>query len=64
MQHTSEQLVFVVANYLRTISFKEVQQLFEQLFRDRVSLTNMTNWRNLKKFKGEGSSLHLNNDRS
>ena len=30
IQLTSEQGIFVVTNYLRTRSFKEVQQLFEQ----------------------------------
>ena len=51
------------ANYLRTRNFKEVQQLFEQRFRDRVPPTNMTIWKNVKECKTEGSSLNLNNDR-
>ena len=36
MQLTSKQRIFVVTNYLRTRSFKEIQQLFEQHFRERV----------------------------
>ena len=49
----------MVTNYLKTRSFQEVQQLFEQRFRDRVSLTKMTNWKNVIKYKTEGSSLIL-----
>ena len=64
MQFTSELRIFVVTNYLRTRSFQEGQQLFEQRFRDRVSPTEMTIWRNAKKYKTEGSSLNLNKDRS
>ena len=51
-------------NYLRTKSFKEVQQLFEQHFRDRVSTTKMTIWKFVQKYKTEGSSLNINKDRS
>ena len=47
-----------------TRSFKEDQQLFEQHFRDSVSPTNRTIWKNAKKNKIEGSSLHLLKDRS
>ena len=64
MQPTSEQRIFVVTNYLRTRSSKDVQQLFEQLCCDRVSETKMTIWKNIKKYKTEGSSLNLNKDRS
>ena len=42
----------MITKYLGTRSFKEVQKLFEQRFRD--SLANQT----------EGSSLYLNIDRS
>ena len=51
MQLTCEQRIFVVANYLMTTRFKEVQQLFEQRIRDRVSPTKMTIWKNIKKYK-------------
>ena len=64
MQLISEQRIFVVTNYLRTGSFKEVQQLFEQRFRDRVSPTKMTICKNVKKYNTEGSSLNLNKYRS
>ena len=51
-------------NYLSTRSFKEVQLLFDQRFRDRVSPTKMTIRKNVKKYKTEGSSLDRNKDRS
>ena len=47
-----------------TRSCKEVQQLFEQRFRDRVKPTKMTIWKNVKKYKTEGSSLNLGKSRS
>ena len=52
-------MIFVATNYVRTGSFKEVQQLFEQRFCDRDSPTNIT-IRNVKKYKTEGSSLNPN----
>ena len=63
MQLTSEGRIVVVTSYLRTRSFKEVQQLFEQRFQDRVSPTKITIWKNVIKYKTEGSSLNLNKDR-
>ena len=48
MQFTSEQRIFVVTNYLKTRSFKEVHQLFEHRFRDSVLPTEMTIWKNVK----------------
>ena len=64
MQFSREQRIFVVTNYLKTRSFKNVQQLFEQLFQNRVSPTKMTNCKNVKKQKTEGSSYNLIKDRS
>ena len=64
MHLTNGQPIFLVANYLRTGSFKEVQQLFEQHFRNRVSPTKMSFWKNVKKYKTVGSSLYRNKDRS
>ena len=52
----SEQRILVVTNYIRTRSFKEVHQLFEQRFRDRISPTEMAIWKYVKKYKTEGSS--------
>ena len=46
---TSKHLIFMVTNYLRTRSFKELEQLFEQGFQDRVSPTKMTNEKMLKR---------------
>ena len=48
MQLTSEQRIFVVRNYFRIRSFKEVQQLFEQRFRDTVSPIKIIIWKNAK----------------
>ena len=39
-------------------------QLFEQRFRDTVSPTKMTVWKNVEKYKTEGLALNLNIDRS
>ena len=64
MQLISEQRNFMNTNYLRPRSFNEVQQLFEQRYRNRVSPTMMTIWKNAKKYKTEGSSENLNKDRS
>ena len=55
---------FEVTNYLKTRKFKKVQQLFERRFRDRVLPTKMTIWKNVKKYRTEGSSLNVNKDRS
>ena len=64
MQLTCAQRIFVVINYLRTRSFNEVQQLFEQRFRDGISPTKITIWKNVEKYNTEGSSLNQNNDNS
>ena len=64
MQQINEQRIFVVTNYFKTRSFKEVQQLFEQRIRDRVSPTKMTIWKNVKKYKTKRSSLDPNKVRS
>ena len=64
MQLTSDKRNFVVTNYLRTRSFKEVQQLFQKRLQDRVSLTEMTIWKKAKKYKTERLSFSINKDRS
>ena len=56
MQLTSEQRIFR--------HFNEVQQLFEQRFRDGVSPTIRTIWKNVKKYKTERSTLNLNKNSS
>ena len=61
MQLTTD---FVVTSYLRTRSFREVQLLFEQCFRDRVSPFKITIRKNVKKDKTARSYLHQNKDRS
>ena len=63
MQLTSKQRIFVVTNYLRTSIVKDVQQLFEQRFRDRVSPIKMTIWKNVEKHKTQRSNLNLSKDR-
>ena len=49
----------MVTIFLRTRSFKEIQQLCEQRFWDRVSPTKMTIWKNVKKYtlKDQGKIL-------
>lgn len=64
MQLSKEQRIFVVESYLRTGSFKLVQQHFEQRFPERASPTKKTIWTNVKKFKTEGTTLNLNKERS
>ena len=64
MQLTSEQRIFVVTNYLWAINFKDAKHLFEQRFRDRVSSTKMTFWKNVKRYKTDESGLNLNKGRS
>jgi len=64
MQLSKEQRVFVVESYLRTRSFKLVQQHFEQRFPERASPTKKTIWANVNKFKTEGTTLNLNKERS
>ena len=49
MQLTSELRIIVVTKYLKTRSFKEVQKLFEQRFRDKVSPTKEIPFENLSK---------------
>ena len=61
MQLTSNERIFVVTDYLKNRSLKEVQQLFEQRFRDIVSPTKITIW---KITKIDGLSLNPNKDRS
>ena len=62
MQITSVQRNFVVTNCLMSRSFKDVQQLFEQHFRNGVSPTKLTIWKDIKKYKTERSSININND--
>lgn len=64
MQLSKEQRVFVVTSYLRTGSFKLVQQDFEQRFPERASPTKKTIWTNVNKFKTEGTTSNLNRERS
>lgn len=64
MQLSKQQRVFVVTSYLRTGSFKLVQQDFEQRFPERASPTKKTIWTNVNKFKNEGTTSNLNRERS
>ena len=59
MQLTIEQRNFVVAYYLSTRIFED---FLEQRFRERVSSTKITNWKNITKYKTLKSSLNLNRD--
>ena len=60
MKLISEQWIFVVRNYLRTRSFQKFQQLFEQGCLDRASSTEITIWKNVKKYRTERLSWNPN----
>ena len=64
MQLASEQQIFVLIDYSRTRSIKEVQQLFARSFRDRVASTEFAIRKNVEKYKTEGSCFNLNKYRS
>lgn len=64
MQLTKQQRVFIVEKYLVTKSFQQVSQSFEERFPERPSPTKMTIWRNVAKYRTEGTSLNLNKRRS
>ena len=63
-QLTEQQKVFVVKNYCETKSFEIVQQRFEENFPERSSPTKKTIWKNVRKFKNEGTTMNSNKNRS
>ncbi|KAF2363424.1 Protein of unknown function DUF4817 [Trinorchestia longiramus] len=64
MQLTKEQRTFIVEKYFQAKSFRQVIQSFQEHFPERQSPTKMTIWRNVTRYRPEGTSLNLNNGRS
>ncbi|KAF2348410.1 Protein of unknown function DUF4817 [Trinorchestia longiramus] len=64
MQLTKEQRTFIVEKYFQANSLQQVIQSFQKHFPERQSLTEMTIWRNVTRYKTEGTSLNLNKGRS
>ncbi|KAF2368920.1 Protein of unknown function DUF4817 [Trinorchestia longiramus] len=64
MQLTKEQRTFIVEKYFQVKTFQQIIQSFQEHFRERQSPTKMIIWRNVTKYKTEGTSLDLNKSRS
>ncbi|KAF2351096.1 Protein of unknown function DUF4817 [Trinorchestia longiramus] len=64
MQLTKEQRTFIVEKYFQAKSFQQVIQSFQEYFPERQSPTKMTIWRNVTRYRTEGTSLNLNKGRS
>ncbi|KAF2356955.1 Protein of unknown function DUF4817 [Trinorchestia longiramus] len=64
MQLTKEQRIFIVVNFLDSYSMQHVQELFQERFPERNSPLKVTIWKNVTKYKTEGTSLNLNKGRS
>ncbi|KAF2366538.1 Protein of unknown function DUF4817 [Trinorchestia longiramus] len=64
MQLTKEQRIFIVVNFLDSNSIQHVQELFQECFPERNSPSKVTIWKNVRKYKTEGTSLNLNKGRS
>ncbi|KAF2360355.1 Protein of unknown function DUF4817 [Trinorchestia longiramus] len=63
-QLTNEQRTFIVEKYFQAKSFQLVIQSFQEHFSERLSPTKMTIWRNVTRYRTEGTSLNLNKGRS
>ncbi|KAF2346850.1 Protein of unknown function DUF4817 [Trinorchestia longiramus] len=64
MQLTKEQRTFIIEKYFQAKSFQQVIQSFQKHFPERQSPTKMTIWRNVTRYRTEGTSLNLNKGRS
>ncbi|KAF2351688.1 Protein of unknown function DUF4817 [Trinorchestia longiramus] len=64
MQLTKEQRTFIVEKHFQAKSFHEVIKSFQEHFPERQSPTKMTIWRNVTRYRTEGTSLNLNKGRS
>ncbi|KAF2368500.1 Protein of unknown function DUF4817 [Trinorchestia longiramus] len=64
MQHTKEQKISIVVNFLGSNSIQHVQELFQERFPERNSPSKVTIWKNVRKYKTEGTSLNLDKGRS
>ncbi|KAF2363883.1 Protein of unknown function DUF4817 [Trinorchestia longiramus] len=64
MQLTKEQRTFIVEKYFQAKIFQQVIQSFQEHFPEKQSPTKMIIWRNVTRYKTEGTSLNLNKGRS
>ncbi|KAF2356864.1 Protein of unknown function DUF4817 [Trinorchestia longiramus] len=64
MQLTKEQRTFIVEKYFQAKSFQQVIQSFQEHFTERQFPTKMTVWRNVTRYRTEGTSLDFNKGRS
>ena len=64
MQLTVEQRFFVVSTYLETKSYNAVREAFVQIFPGRNAPCKKTVYKNIQKYKENGTSLNLNKSRS
>ncbi|KAF2349533.1 Protein of unknown function DUF4817 [Trinorchestia longiramus] len=64
MQLTKEQRTFIVEKYFRAKNFQQVIQSFQEHFPERQFPTKMTIWRNVTRYRTEGTSLNINKGRS
>ncbi|KAF2355758.1 Protein of unknown function DUF4817 [Trinorchestia longiramus] len=64
MQLTKEQRIFIDVNFFDSNSFQHVQELFQERFPESFSPSKVTIWKDVRKYKTEGTSRNLNKDRS
>ncbi|KAF2344890.1 Protein of unknown function DUF4817 [Trinorchestia longiramus] len=64
MQLTKEQRIFIVVNFLDSNSIQHVKKLFQECFTRRNSPSIVAIWKNVRKYKTEGTSLNLTKGRS
>ena len=64
MQLTVEQRVFMVSTYFETKSYNAVREAFVQRFPGRNAPCKNTVYKNIQKYKENGTSLNLNKSRS
>ncbi|KAF2363805.1 Protein of unknown function DUF4817 [Trinorchestia longiramus] len=64
MQLTKERKTFIVEKYFQAKNFQQVIQSFQEHFPERQSPTKMTIWRNVTRYRTEGTHLNLNKGRS
>lgn len=64
VQLTIEQRIFIVSKYEETKSYLTVQKLFREKFPDREPPYKATIWKNVAKYRKNGTSLNLNKTNS
>ena len=64
VQLAKEQRTFVVLKYQELKSFVAVQNAFRRQFPDRDPPTKSTIWKNVQKYRTEGTGLNVNKQRS